>query len=159
MSQANTSIEQRLSAMGITLPTPAAPVANYVPCTISGATLYVSGQLPVGADGQMIKGCLGKDIDAEGGREAAKLCAIAILAQAKLALGGDLSRLKRCLKLGGFVASTPEFFDHPKIINGASDFIVEAMGDAGKHARFALGVSALPFGAAVEVDAIFEIIP
>lgn len=151
------SIDQKLSSLGITLPTPAAPVANYVPAVISGNTLYISGQLPTGLDGQMVKGCLGKDLAIEQGQQAAKNCAIQILAQAKIALGGDWSRVKRLVKLGGFVASTPDFFDHPKVINGASDFMVDVLGDAGKHARFALGVTALPFGVAVEIDAIFEI--
>lgn len=150
------AIDKRLSDLNITLPTPAAPVSNYVPCVISGNTLYVSGQLPV-QDGNIVKGCLGKDTDIDAGVASARLCAVQILAQAKSALGGDLSRIRRCVKLGGFVASTPDFFDHPKIINGASDLMVAVLGDAGKHARFALGVSALPFGAAVEIDAIFEI--
>jgi enamine deaminase RidA (YjgF/YER057c/UK114 family) len=151
-----TSIDQRLSDLGVTLPAPAAPVASYVPFVISGKTLYISGQLP-SANGEMIKGCLGKDVSIEKGQEAAKLCAINILAQAKAAAGGDFSKIVRLVKLGGFVAGTPEFFDHPKVLNGASDFLVAALGDAGKHARFAVGVAALPFGAAVEIDAIFEV--
>lgn len=151
------AIQERLQSLGVTLPTPAAPVANYVPFVISGKTLYVSGQLPVGLDGQMVKGQLGRDATLEQGQQAARLCAINILAQANAALGGDLSRIARCLKLGGFVASTSDFFDHPKVINSASDLIVGALGDAGRHARFAVGVAALPFGAAVEVDAIFEL--
>jgi enamine deaminase RidA (YjgF/YER057c/UK114 family) len=150
------AIEQRLKTLGITLPQLAAPVANYVPFTRSGATLYISGQLP-GAGPQMVKGILGRDLDVEKGREAAKLCAIAIIAQARAALDGDLDRVVRCLRLGGFVASTPDFTDHPKVVNGASDLIVEVFGDAGRHARAAVGVSALPLGAAVEVDAIFEV--
>jgi len=151
------AIQERLQSLGVTLPTPAAPVANYVPFVISGKTLYVSGQLPVGLDGQMVKGQLGRDATLEQGQQAARLCAINILAQANAALGGDLSRIARCVKLGGFVASTSDFFDHPKVINSASDLIVGALGDAGRHARFAVGVAALPFGAAVEVDAIFEL--
>jgi enamine deaminase RidA (YjgF/YER057c/UK114 family) len=151
-----TAIDKKLQDLGVTLPTPAAPAASYVPYVLSGNTLYISGQLPV-ANGEMMKGCLGKGTEIEQGQEAAKLCAIQILAQAKVALGGDLSRIMRLIKLGGFVASTPEFFDHPKIINGASNFMLEVLGDKGQHARFALGVAALPFGASVEIDAIFEI--
>lgn len=148
-------IDARLSQLGITIPDLAPPVANYVPFTISGKTLYISGQLP-GASGQMTKGHLGKEVSLEDGQKAARICAINIIAQAKAALG-DLDKISRCLRLGGFVASTPEFTDHPKVVNGASDLIVEVFGDAGKHARAAVGVSALPLGAAVEVDAIFEI--
>ncbi len=151
------AIQERLQSLGVTLPTPAAPVANYVPFVISGKTLYISGQLPVGLDGQMVKGQLGRDATLEQGQEAARLCAVNILAQANAALDGDLSRIARCVKLGGFVASSSDFFDHPKVINSASDLIVGALGDAGRHARFAVGVAALPFGAAVEVDAIFEL--
>jgi enamine deaminase RidA (YjgF/YER057c/UK114 family) len=105
----------------------------------------------------VVQGCLGDDSTIEEGQDAAKLCAVGILAQANAALGGDLSKIVRCVKLGGFVASTAEFFDHPKVMNGASDFIVAALGDAGKHARFAVGAAALPFGAMVEVDAVFEV--
>jgi enamine deaminase RidA (YjgF/YER057c/UK114 family) len=151
----SSKIDARLSELGITIPDLAPPVANYVPFTISGKTLYISGQLP-GAGGQMTKGHLGKDVSLEDGQKAARVCAINIIAQAKAALG-DLDKISRCLRLGGFVASTPEFADHPKVVNGASDLIVEVFGDAGKHARAAVGVSALPLGAAVEVDAIFEI--
>jgi len=149
-------IHERLKQLGIVLPIPAAPAANYVPFVLSGSTLYVSGQLPV-KDGVMIKGCLGKDVTVEQGQEAAKLCAVNILAQVNAALGGDLSRVKRCLKLGGFVASSPDFFDQPKVVNGASDLMVAALGDTGKHSRAAVGVAALPFGVAVEVDAVFEV--
>jgi enamine deaminase RidA (YjgF/YER057c/UK114 family) len=149
------AIDDRLKSLGITIPELAPPVANYVPFTISGKTLYISGQLP-GAGGQMTKGHLGKEVSLEDGQKAARVCAINIIAQAKAALG-DLDKISRCLRLGGFVASTPEFTDHPKVVNGASDLIVEVFGDAGKHARAAVGVSALPLGAAVEVDAIFEI--
>lgn len=153
MSQA---IHARLKEMGIVLPQAAAPAANYVPFTFSGNTLYIAGQLP-SKDGQMMKGCLGRDVAVEQGYEAARLCAVNILAQANAALSGDLGRITRCLRLGGFVASSPEFFDHPKVVNGASDLIVAALGDAGKHARAAVGVAALPFGVMVEVDAIFEV--
>jgi enamine deaminase RidA (YjgF/YER057c/UK114 family) len=119
--------------------------------------LYISGQLPT-AEGVMMKGYLGgQGTRIEQGQEAAKLCAVNILAQANAALGGNLARILRCVKLGGFVASTADFFDHPKVMNGASDFMVGALGDAGRHARFAVGVASLPFGAMVEVDAIFEV--
>jgi enamine deaminase RidA (YjgF/YER057c/UK114 family) len=151
-----TTIQSRLKEMGVTLPTPTAPVANYVPFVLSGSMLYVSGQLPA-KDGVLMKGCLGKDISLEQAQEAAKLCAINILAQASAALGGNLGRIARCVKLGGFVACLPDFYDHPKVVNGASDFIVATLGDAGKHARAAVGVAALPFGAAVEVEAVFEV--
>lgn len=149
-------ISANLKKLNIELPTPGAPVASYVPFVITGKTLYVSGQLPRQGEG-LLKGCMGKESTVEQGQEAARVCAINILAVAKMAVDGDLSRLKRLVKLGGFVASTGDFFDHPKIINGASDLMLDIMGDAGKHARFALGVSALPFGALVEIDAVFEI--
>lgn len=149
-------IDQKLKDLGITLPELAAPVANYVPFTISGNMLIISGQLP-GAGPALVKGTLGKDTTVEQGRDAAKLCAISIIAQAKAALKGDLDRVTRCLRLGGFVASAPDFTDHSKVINGASDLIVEVFGDAGRHARAAVGVAALPLGAAVEVEAMFEI--
>lgn len=152
------NISNRLKDMGITLPQAAAPAANYVPFVLSGSTLYISGQLPM-KDGTMIKGCLGKETTVEQGQEAAKWCAVNLLAQANAALNGDLGRIVRCIKLGAFVAGTSEFFDQPKVVNGASDFMVAALGDAGRHARFAVGVAALPFGAAVEIDAIFEVSP
>lgn len=153
MSQA---IHDRLKALGVTLPQPAAPAANYVPFVQSGNMLYISGQIP-SKDGQLVKGCLGKDATIEQGQEAAKICAISILAQANMALGGNLGRIVRCVRLGGFVASAADFFDHPKVVNGASDFIVAVLGDAGRHARAAVGVAALPFGVMVEVDAVFEV--
>lgn len=151
------SVTERLQGMGIKLPEPAAPVASYVPYVMTGNTLFISGQLPVNAAGLMIKGHLGKEVNLEEGQEAARFCAINILAQASAALDGDLERITRCVKLGGFVACLPDFTDHPKVINGASDLIVGALADAGKHARFAVGVASLPLGAAVEVDAVFEI--
>lgn len=146
-----------LKEKGITLPELKPPVANYVSFVISGNMLYISGQLPLGVGGVMTKGHLGKDVSLEDGQAAARICALNILAQANAALGGDLDRIARCVKLGGFVSSTPEFTDHPKVVNGASDFIVEILGDAGRHARAAVGVAALPLGAAVEVEAVFEI--
>lgn len=149
-------IETRLAELGLSLPPAPAPAANYVPWTLNGTTLHVSGQLPM-RDGEVaVSGRLGDGVALEQGQEAAKLCALALLAQAKAATG-DLGRIKRCLKLGGFVACTPDFTDQPKVINGASDLMVAVLGDAGRHARFAVGAAALPFGAAVEIDAMFEI--
>lgn len=150
-------IERRLAELGLELPPAAAPVANYVPWTISGKLLFISGQVPL-RDGKIaITGRLGAEVDIEAGREAARICALNLLAQARAALDGELDRLARCLKLGGFVACTPEFADHPKVINGASDLVVAAMGDAGRHTRFAVGAPSLPLGAAVEVEAMFEL--
>lgn len=149
-------IAERLASLNIVLPQLAAPLANYVPFTLSGRTLYISGQLPV-KDGAVVKGLLGETMTVEEGQQAARLCAVNIIAQASAALGGNLDRVTRCLRLGGFVASLPSFYDHPKVVNGASDLIVEVFAEAGRHARAAVGVAALPLGAAVEVDAIFEI--
>lgn len=150
-------IEQRLEKLGITLPSPAAPAANYVPYVISGNQLIVSGNLPFGANGLEYLGKVGDDISLEDAQAAAKLCAINLLAQAKVALGGDLSRVTRLLRLGGFVNATADYTQQPAVINGASDFMVEVLGEAGKHARAAVGVASLPFGVSVEIDAIFEI--
>lgn len=150
-------IEERLAELGLTLPAAAAPAANYVPWTRSGDTLYIAGQLPF-EDGKLeIKGAVGGAVSLEDGKRAARLCALNILAQAKAALDGDLDRVTRCLKLGAFVAAAPGFGEHPQVVNGASDLMVEAMGDAGRHARFAVGVSGLPLNAAVEIDAILEV--
>jgi enamine deaminase RidA (YjgF/YER057c/UK114 family) len=151
------TIEARLAELGIELPTPAAPAANYVPWAIAGSTLHIAGQLPMKGGQVLQTGKLGDGVTIEAGQEAARWCAINILAQVKAACGGDLDRVRRCLKLGCFVASTAQFFDHPKVANGASDLMVAALGDAGRHARFALGVAALPFDATVEVDAVFDI--
>ena len=148
------NVEARLKELQIELPAPAAPAANYVPYTIAGTQLFVSGQLPMGPDGLAYTGKLGAGVDEEAGQAAARLCAINILAQAKDALG-DLDRIAQCLKLGGFVNAVPDFSNHPKIINGASDLIVEVLGDKGRHARFAVGAGSLPLDAAVEVDAVF----
>lgn len=151
------TIEERLSGLGITLPEPAAPVANYLPYVITGNLVFISGQVTVGPNGFEYQGKVGADYTADEGAEAARMCAINILAQLKAACDGDLERVRRCVKLGGFVNCTPEFTDHPKVINGASDLMVEALGDRGKHARFAVGAGSLPLNVAVEVDAIFEI--
>ncbi len=147
--------ETHLQELGILLPSPAAPAANYVPFVISGNLLTISGQVPVGPDGLEFQGKLGDDFDVETGQKAARLCAINILAQAKAALG-DLDRITQMIKINGFVNATADFGDQPAVINGASDFLVEALGDRGKHARAAVGMSSLPFGVAVEVDAIIE---
>ncbi len=150
-------LERRLAEQGLQLPPAAAPAANYQPYTLTGKLLFISGQLPM-QDGRIaITGRLGDRVSLEQGQEAARLCALNLLAQAKAACGGELGRLARCLKLGGFVACTPDFFDHPKVVNGASDLIAEAMGAAGRHARFAVGCASLPLDAAVEVEAIFEL--
>lgn len=148
--------EQRLADLGVTLPEAPAPAANYVPYVVSGNLVHVSGQISQGSDG-FITGKLGADLDIEAGQAAARACAIALLAQVKAACGGDLDRLVRVVKLGGFVNSTPDFTDQPAVINGASDFMVEALGDAGRHARAAVSAGSLPFGVAVEIDGVFEI--
>ena len=153
--------EARLAALGISLPNPAAPLANYVPFTLSGNLLVISGQLPFDANGKLLSGHtgkLGREINEAAGQEAARLCAINILAQAKSAIG-SLDRIKRCLRLGGFVNVTPDYAAIPAIINGASDLMVAVLGDQGRHARAAVGVANLPMNAAVEVDAMFEISP
>ncbi|MBW9117507.1 RidA family protein [Rhizobium cauense] len=150
-------IAARLKEMGISLPEAAAPAANYVPYVISGNLLYISGQLPL-EDGKVaVSGHLGKNVDVAAGQRAAELCAINILSQARAALGGDLGRIKRVIKLNGFVASTPEFVEQHLVINGASNLIAAVLGEPGKHARAAVGMAALPFNAAVEIDAIVEI--
>ncbi|OEC98945.1 MULTISPECIES: RidA family protein [unclassified Rhizobium] len=151
------AIEGRLKELGIVLPQAAAPAANYVPYVISGNLLYLSGQLPMENGKIGVTGHLGKDVDVAGGQRAAELCAINILAQAKAALGGDLGRIKRLIKLNGFVASTSDFVEQHLVINGASNLLANVLGEAGKHARAAVGMAALPLNAAVEIDAILEI--
>ena len=148
--------ESLLAEMGVTLPETAPPVANYVPFTQTGNTLYVSGQLPIW-DGEMTKGRLGGTLSIEEGVAAARICAVNLLAQVKAACGGDLDRLQKVVKLVGFVNSTADFVDQPAVINGASDFMVEALGDVGRHARSAVSAASLPFGVAVEIEGIFEI--
>lgn len=150
-------IERRLADLGLQLPEAAAPAANYVPYTIHDKLVFVSGQLPMRDGRVVITGRLDDDVSPDLGEEAARLCALNVLAQAKVACEGDLGRLARCLKLGGFVSCTSDFFDHPKVINGASNLIVAAMGEAGRHARFAVGCTNLPLNAAVEVEAIFAL--
>ncbi len=150
------SIETRLAELGVTLPDAAAPAANYVPFVRDGDTIYVSGQISSDENG-LIKGKLGADMDVERGAAAARRCAISLLAQVRAACDGDLDRLVQVVKLMGFVNSTADFTDQPKVINGASDFLVEALGDAGRHARSAVSAASLPLGVAVEIDGIFRI--
>ena len=152
-----TTIVERLVELGIVLPAPAAAVANYVAVRRSGDLLVVSGQLPLENGAVRFKGKLGSAVSLEDGQAAARLCAINILAQVQAACGGDLERVVACVRLGGFVACTPEFTDHPKVVNGASDLIVAVLGDAGRHARAAVGVASLPLDAAVEVEGMFEL--
>ncbi len=149
------SIDSKLKSLGIDLPQAAAPAANYVPWVISGNQVFVSGQLPMEAGKIAVAGRLGDNVSLEDGQRAARLCAINILAQAEAALG-DLDRVTRIVRLGGFVASADRFTDQPKVVNGASDLMVEVFGDAGRHARAAVGVNTLPLGVAVEIDAIIE---
>jgi enamine deaminase RidA (YjgF/YER057c/UK114 family) len=150
------SVEDRLSRLGLTLPEAPAPAANYVPYVTSGNLVFVSGQISQNEDGP-IRGRLGDGLEIEQGQEAARRCALALLAQVKRAAGGDLGRLARVVKLTGFVNAAPDFVDHPKVINGASDLLVEVLGDRGRHARAAVGSSSLPLGVAVEIEGIFEL--
>ncbi len=150
-------IETRLIEKGLTLPHAAAPAANYVPFVCTGNLVFISGQLPM-QDGKLqYKGTVGRDVSIEDAIKAAEIVALNILAQLKAACGGDLSRVKRCVRLGGFVACTNEFTEQPKVINGASNLMVELLGDAGRHSRAAVGTNALPLGTPVEIDAVFEI--
>ncbi len=152
----SSAIEARLNELGVTLPEAAAPAANYVPFLQTGNQLFVSGQLPMAGGKLQISGKLGDGLGIDEGKAAAKLCAINLLAQAKAATG-NLDKVARLVKIVGFVNSTAEFVDQPQVINGASDFLVEAMGEKGRHARSAVSAVSLPFGAAVEIEAIFEI--
>jgi enamine deaminase RidA (YjgF/YER057c/UK114 family) len=155
------AIEARLQALNVTLPTPSAPVANYVPCVITGTLLIISGQLALGPDGKLATahtGKVGTEVTADDAKAAAKRCAINVLAQAKAALG-DLDRIRRCVRLGGFINVASGFSQISPIMNGASDFMVDVLGDAGRHARSTIGVAELPLDSAVEVEAIFEIAP
>jgi enamine deaminase RidA (YjgF/YER057c/UK114 family) len=150
------TIEKRLSEMGVTLPAAAAPAANYVPFVRSGNLLFPSGQLPM-KDGKLaVTGLLGRDLDVAAGKEAARLCAINILAQAKAALG-DLEKIRRLVKINIYVASSPDFTEQHLVGNGASDFFAEVLGERGKHARVAVGMAALPLNAAVEIESILEV--
>ena len=146
-------VEDRLAALGITLPQPNAPIANYVPFVRIGDLVHISGQVSLDASGG-VTGVVGEDVDAEQARQAARLCGINLIAQMKAACDGDLDRVVRVVKLGGFVQAGADFFDIPQVVNGASDLMVEAFGDAGRHARSAVGVYRLPRNFAVEVDAV-----
>lgn len=152
-----TSIDSRLKSLAIDLPAPPAPVASYVPYTVSNNQVFVSGQIPIWDGALKFVGKLGVDVTVEQGRQAARICALNVLAQLKSACEGNLDRVVRCLKLGVFVNAAADFAQHPEVANGASDLIAEVFGELGKHARAAVGVGSLPRGVAVEVDAVFEI--
>ena len=151
-----TTVEERLAALGITLPLPVAPVANYVPFVRSGSLVHISGQVSTDAQGG-IKGVVGQDVDLDQAVAAARLCGVNLIAQIKAACEGDLKRVKRVVKLNGFVQAGADFFDIPKVVNGCSDLMVAAFGEAGRHARSAVGVYRLPLNFAVEVDAVVEL--
>ena len=151
------NIDARLKELGIEIPAAPAPAANYVPFVVTGNTVVVSGQLPMVAGEITSSGQCGDSVSVDEGYAAARVCAINLIAQVKAACDGDLSRVKRVVRLGGFVNSTPDFTDHPKVINGASDLMAEVFAEAGKHARAAVGVASLPFGVSVEVEGTFEI--
>ena len=151
------TVEQRLTEMGVKLPKPAAPAANYIPFVTTGKIVFVSGQLTILNGKLMYLGKVGDTLSTDDGYKAAQICAINLIAQVKEACFGDLDRVLQVVKLGGFVNCTPDFTDQPKVINGASDLIAKAFGESGKHSRFAVGASSLPLGVAVEVDGVFEI--
>ena len=151
------TVENKLKELNIILPNPPDPVGAYVAFKKVNNFLYISGQLPISNDGKMIKGKIGKDLTLEDGQKASKLCVINILAQVKKALSGDLNKVKNCVKITGFVNSTDDFKDQPKVINPASEILSSVFGEKGKHARAAVSTNALPLGAVVEIDAIFEI--
>lgn len=150
------SVDAKLESLGLTLPAAPAPAANYVPYVLSGDMLFVSGQISSDENG-LITGTLGADLDVEAGQAAARRCALSLLAQVKAACGGDLGKLKRVVKLGAFVNCTADFTQQPQVVNGASDLLVEVLGDLGRHARSAVGAPSLPLGVAVEIDGIFQI--
>ena len=151
------SYEEKIKELRINLPDAKAPVGNYVATKVSGKMLFVSGQISIDESGQLIKGKVGKDLDTDAGYNAAKRCALSIIAQVKKACNNDLSKVKSCVKLTGFVNSTDEFIDQPKVLNGASDLIASVFGEAGMHTRAAVSTNSLPLGVSVEVDAIFEL--
>ena len=151
------SYDDKIKKLKIILPEAKPPVGNYVATKISGKMLFISGQISIDENGQLIKGKIGKDLDVEAGYTAAKRCALSIISQAKKACNNDLSKIKSCIKLTGFVNSTDDFIDQPQVINGASDLIASIFGDAGIHTRAAVSTNSLPLGVAVEVDAIFEL--
>ena len=150
-------IDSRIKELNINLPKAADPVGSYVATKISGNLLFVSGQISIDESGQLIKGKIGKDLDTEAGYNAAKRCGLSIIAQVKKACDDDLSKVKSCIKLTGFVNSTDDFIEQPKVINGASDLIASIFGDIGMHTRAAVSTNSLPLGVSVEVDAIFEL--
>ena len=152
------NIDKNLQDQNITLPDASDPVGSYLATKITGKLLYISGQISIDEKGELIKGKLRKDLNTDDGYLAAKRCALNIIAQAKKACNGDLSKIKSCVKLTGFVNSSPDFIEQPKVINGASDLIVSVFGEIGKHTRAAVSTNSLPLGVAVEVDAVFEII-
>jgi len=149
--------DEKLKELNINLPEAKAPVGNYVAAKVSGNMLFISGQISIDENGQLIKGKVGKDLDTEAGYNAAKRCALSIVAQVKKACDNDLSKVKSCIKLTGFVNSTEDFVEQPKVINGASDLIASIFGNAGMHTRAAVSTNSLPLGVSVEVDAIFEL--
>ena len=150
----SSNIEKRLAGIGVTLPPPGSPGGNYVPFVVVGELVFMAGQVAREAGKMKYTGKVGRDLSVDEGNAAARLCAVNLLAQLKAACGGDLDRVDRCVRVGGFVNSPPDFTDHPKVINGASDLIVEVFGERGQHARTAVGVAALPLDSAVEVEAI-----
>jgi enamine deaminase RidA (YjgF/YER057c/UK114 family) len=149
--------EETLAKLGLTIPDLTPPVANFVPYVVTGNLVYVSGQVPIRDGKAVFEGKLGREFSVEQGQEAARACALTVLSVIRHACGGDLDKVKRCVRLGGFVNSTPDFTAQPQVLNGASDLMVLVFGDRGRHARVAISVNSLPLGAAVEVDAIFEI--
>lgn len=152
-----TEIDAKLGELGLVLPDAPAPAANYVPYVIAGDLVFVSGQVSMDESGAFITGKLGADLDTAAGAKAAERCALSLLAQVKAACGGDLGKLKRVVKLTGFVNSTPDYADQPKVVNGASDLLVAVLGEAGRHSRSAVSAGALPLNVAVEIEGIFEL--
>ena len=152
------NFEDKINELKIKLPEAKSPVGSYVATKICGKLLFISGQISISDNGELIKGKVGKDLNTDDGYQAAKRCGLSIISQVKNACGGDLSKVKSCIKLTGFVNSTDDFIDQPKVINGASDLITSIFGDAGKHTRAAISTNSLPLGVSVEVDAIFELI-
>ena len=150
-------LEKKINELGLTLPETKAPVGNYVAAKITNKMLFISGQISIDENGQLIKGKVGKDLNTDAGYEAAKRCALSIVAQVKKACENDLSKIKSCVKLTGFVNSSNDFIDQPKVINGASDLIASIFGETGMHTRAAVSTNSLPLGVSVEVDAIFEL--
>ena len=151
------AIAKKLTQLNIQLPTPSTPVASYVPYVVIDKLVFISGQLPLENGKVAVEGTVGKDVDLDAAQKAARICGLNLLSHLKNACSGDLDKVKVCVKLGGFVASAPSFYDQPKVVNGASELMQEVFGEAGCHSRFAVGVSALPRNAAVEVDAVFAL--